>query len=77
MNWLNFLNKAGADIKRENNKIVIKPVKKLITHNSFKIISDRNEAVTYAISAVSTKGKVIIDKIQPELLDAFFINLKK
>jgi len=74
---INFLNKAGADIKRENNKIVIKPVKKLITHNSFKIISDRNEAVTYAISAVSTKGKVIIDKIQPELLDAFFINLKK
>ncbi|MEN8253568.1 MAG: UDP-N-acetylglucosamine 1-carboxyvinyltransferase, partial [Patescibacteria group bacterium] len=51
-----FLNQMGAKIKRVDNRtIVIDGVKKLSGANH-KIISDRNEAVSYACAALATQG---------------------
>lgn len=74
---IKFLNKSGAQIKREQKKIIIHPVKKLNNIRSFSIISDRNEAVTYASLAVATKGGVIVSGTGGIQLDSFIKKLKQ
>ena len=57
---INFLNDSGAKIKRINQSIIIDGVTELVQKKPFKISYDRNEAVTYAIFGISTKGDVIV-----------------
>jgi len=68
-----MLNKMGAKIKRNPKKpkqIIIKGVKKLKgTHH--QVISDRNEAVTFACAALATKGQVNILRINPDHIKTF------
>lgn len=73
---IEFLNKMGAKIKRTApRKIEISGVKKLkpVIH---KIMPDRNEAISYAIAAIATKGDIIVENARAKDLKAFLEKLK-
>jgi len=74
---MKFLNENGADIKRQGSSIVIKPVKRLTQTKPFRIMSDRNEAVTFAIAAIVTRGDIIIHNISQKPLETFLEKLKE
>lgn len=68
---ISYLNKMGAKIKRlAGRKIKIEGVKRLqgVIH---RVMSDRNEAVSYACAALGTKGDIIIENAPQEHLAAF------
>ena len=68
---ISYLNKMGAKIKRlSGRKIKIEGVKKLqgVIH---RVMSDRNEAVSYACAALGTKGDIIIENAPQKHLTAF------
>jgi len=74
---IGFLNSMGAKIKRiKGRKIIIKGVKKL-KGTSFQVMPDRNEAVTFACSALITKGDILVKKANPKVLTAFLKQIKK
>ncbi|MDH7476726.1 MAG: UDP-N-acetylglucosamine 1-carboxyvinyltransferase [Microgenomates group bacterium] len=74
---INFLNLSGARIKRINKKVVIEPVKTLSQKDPYSIISDRNEAVTYATLALATKGEVTIPAMKEFLISEFIKKLQQ
>lgn len=74
---INFLNKMGAKIKRTKpRRIEIIGVKKL-QPTIYQIMPDRNEAVSYAIAAIVTKGDIILENAKKEHLKAFLDKLKE
>ncbi len=68
---INFLKKGGANISREDANVRVKGVEKLRQELPYSISSDRNEAVTYAIMGVITKGDVTVTPIQESLIHEF------
>lgn len=70
-----FLNSMGARITRKPNKVIeVEGVPEL--HGAiYKIMPDRNEAVSYACAALVTKGDVIIENARAEDLTAFLAAL--
>lgn len=74
---IEFLNQAGAQIKRHKDEIHIKGVKQLKQEKPFHIFSDRNEAVTFAILGIASRGSVRIGSIAPAHLDSFIDFVKK
>lgn len=64
----NFLNAIGAKVRGAGtHQITIKGVKQEDLHScEFTPISDRIEACTYLIGAISTGGDIIIKDIEPE-----------
>jgi len=72
---ISFFNEAGARIKRKNGKIIIKGVKELKQKKPYKIVSDRNEAVTYASLCIASKGSVKINNINKNDIKAFIDKL--
>lgn len=74
---IEFLIQMGAKIKRKALRtITIEGVKKL--HGArFRISPDRNEIVTFAVSAVITGGDILIKDIQKEGLADFLNTLEK
>ncbi|HZQ30069.1 MAG TPA: UDP-N-acetylglucosamine 1-carboxyvinyltransferase, partial [Patescibacteria group bacterium] len=74
---INFLNSMGAKIRRIKPRTIrIEGVKKL--HGTrFKINSDRNEVVTFAIAALMTEGEVFIKNTNTDGLKEFLAVLKK
>lgn len=74
---IKLLNQMGAKIKRVRPRtIVIDGVKKL-NGASYKIMSDRNEAVTLAIAAVATHGDVLVKWADQKVLSLFLEKLEK
>lgn len=74
---IRFLNKMGAKIKqRAKRTIVIEGVKKL-QGTSFKIMPDRNEAVTFACVALGTKGEVEVENARASDLEAFLEKVRE
>lgn len=72
-----FLNNMGAKITRKPNRtIVIEGVSKL-SGAIHRLIPDRNEAVSYACTALATKGDVIIENAIPQHLTAFLETLDR
>lgn len=71
-----FLNEAGANIQRVERQIIIKGVPKLVQKKPFFITFDRNEAVTFAILGIATKGEVIIENIAESLIEHFLETLR-
>lgn len=68
---INFLNSMGAKIKRlPDRKIVISGVDNL-RGTSFKVMPDRNEAVTFACAALITKGDIFVHDANPNHIKAF------
>jgi UDP-N-acetylglucosamine 1-carboxyvinyltransferase len=72
-----FLNEGGADIHREKNSILVRGVSSLTQQKPYTIVSDRNEAVTFAVLGLITKGDVTVGPINPELLEVFISYVKK
>lgn len=72
---IRLLSSMGAQIKRTaSREIVVKGVKEL--HGTrFKMISDRNEVVTFAIAALATKGNLTIHGAKRENLKVFLEKL--
>lgn len=68
---ISFLNEGGANIKRHGSDIVIHGVKALVQKNPYTIVSDRNEAVTFAILGIITKGDVTVGSIPENYLKMF------
>lgn len=66
-----FLNEAGAKITKDGTTIMIRGVASLKQTKSFRIFSDRNEAVTFATLAVATKGSVEIHNLKQDQLLTF------
>ncbi len=72
-----YLNKMGAKITRPSLRVIeIEGVDKLVgtTH---QIIPDRNEAVSYACAALTTKGSIVIENARADHLTAFLEQLDK
>ena len=74
---ISFLNEGGALICREGTSIIITGVSSLIQKKPYSIVSDRNEAVTFAVLGLITKGDVTVGPIEPSLLDIFVSQVKK
>ncbi len=73
---ISFLNKGGAKIKRRGKTITIRAVAKLIQAEPFVIPADRNEAVTFAVLAIASKGDITVGPISEEVLKTFIEKLK-
>ena len=65
-----LLNQMGANIKRHGRVIKILGVKKM--HGTkYSIMPDRNEAITYAIAAIATKGSVRVTNCPRKYIQSF------
>lgn len=72
---ITFLNNMGARIRRRYHRIIeVEGVDKL-TGTIHRIMSDRNEAVSYACAAIATKGDIIVENARREHLEAFLEKL--
>ena len=72
---INFINDMGGRIRRRANRVVeIEGVDKLggAIH---QIMPDQNEAVSYAVAAIITKGDIIVENARPEHMKAFLDKL--
>lgn len=74
---MRFLNLSGAKIQKNGKKITIQPVDKLTLDQPFEIMSDRNEAITFATLAVATKGEVDISSFHPEDIQTFIQKMRE
>ncbi len=74
---ITFLNKMGAQITRKPDRVIEIQGNTNLGGAIHKIMSDRNEAVSYACAAIATKGDVIIENAQPEHLKAFLDKLEE
>ncbi|KKU87438.1 MAG: UDP-N-acetylglucosamine 1-carboxyvinyltransferase [Candidatus Beckwithbacteria bacterium GW2011_GWC2_47_9] len=73
---INFLNQMGGRIVRRGKNIEITGVPELHPVE-FNVMPDRNQAVSYAVAALCTKGEVTITNARPEHLAAFLNKLKQ
>lgn len=74
---ISFLNQMGAKITRLDNRVIeIEGVKKL-KPVIYKVMPDRNEAVSYAIAALITKGDIIVENAREKDLTSFLIKLQQ
>ncbi len=72
---IQMLNEGGADIKRDGEKIMVKKNHVLKQTKPYQIMTDRNEAMTYAVAGIATKGDVTVIGIERYLLDGFIEKL--
>lgn len=68
---ISFFNTCGAEITKNARKVHIQKPKVLRQLQPFTIMSDRIEAVTYAVLGTVTKGWVIISEIEKPHIQAF------
>jgi UDP-N-acetylglucosamine 1-carboxyvinyltransferase len=76
---IEMLTGMGAKIIRDPKDpktVHIKGVKKL-NSTRHQVISDRNEAVTFACAALSTKGSINILNIDPKIIESFLQTAEK
>ena len=74
---ISFFNEGGAQIHREGSSITITGVTSLVQKKPYTIVSDRNEAVTFAVLGLITKGDITVGPIDPHILDAFISEVKQ
>lgn len=73
---ITFLNSMGADIRRTEKRIIeVNGVKKL-HGTTYTIGLDRNEIVTFAISALITKGDIFVKGAKKEHIKEFIDKLQ-
>lgn len=68
---INLLNAGGAKIRRVGTDILVEGVKKLKQAEPYTIVSDRNEAITYAVLGIITRGSVTVSDISEYYLKTF------
>jgi len=72
-----FLQKMGANISLEAKRVIrVEKIEKFqeVYHS---VIPDRNEVISYACAAISTKGKVLIENAKQRDLIAFLSAIRK
>ncbi|MGI5828269.1 MAG: UDP-N-acetylglucosamine 1-carboxyvinyltransferase [Patescibacteria group bacterium] len=72
-----FLNKMGAKVTRQPGDVIkIEGVKNLkgAVH---RVMPDRNEAVSYAVAAIATKGDIVVEDAKKEHLETFLQKLNE
>ena len=74
---IRFLNLSGAKIKKTGGTVSIQPIEKLALAQPFKIMTDRNEAVTFASLAIASQGEVEISSLNPENISVFVQKMKE
>lgn len=74
---ITFLNTMGAQIRRRPGKIIEVNGVQALNGAIHKIMPDRNEAVSYAVAALATKGDIIIENAKSEHLEAFLEKLRE
>lgn len=73
---INFLNQMGAKIRRRPfRQIEIEGVETL-GGAIYKIMPDRNEAVSYACAAIASRGDIVVENAQHQDLTAFLAKLE-
>jgi UDP-N-acetylglucosamine 1-carboxyvinyltransferase len=70
-----FLNNMGARIRRRYHRIIEIDGVDSLSGTIHRIMSDRNEAVSYACAAIATKGDIIVENARREHLEAFLEKL--
>lgn len=73
---IEFFNKMGGSVKRVGEAIEIEGAAKLHGATHY-VMSDRNEAVSYACMAYATKGDIIVEGGNPAHLQAFLTKVKE
>lgn len=70
---IDMLNSMGAKIKREESdpKIICIKGVPFLNGTEHQVIADRNEAVTFACAALTTKGSVNILRVNPKIIETF------
>lgn len=68
---ISFFNEAGAKIRREGTSIIVDGVAELKQQKPYTIAGDRNEAVTYAVLALTTQGDITLEGIPVHLVEKF------
>lgn len=69
---ISFLNQAGARIVRNGSEITIEGVTRLVPSvNSYAIMYDQNEAVTYGVFALATRGDITVHGVKRGDITAF------
>lgn len=76
-NLILYLNSSGAEIVKEENRIIINNSLFLKQKGAFSIMSDRNELVTYATLVVASGGDVTIGPINENLINSFLAIMKE
>ncbi|MCX7996748.1 MAG: UDP-N-acetylglucosamine 1-carboxyvinyltransferase [Patescibacteria group bacterium] len=66
-----FLNQGGARIVRNGSTVTVTGVSSLKQKHSFGIANDRNEASTYAVMALATKGSIVVRGVNVSQLESF------
>lgn len=72
-----FLNKMGAKIKRTSPRVIEIEGVANFSPVEYCVMPDRNEAVTFACSALATKGDVFVRNARPEMLTTFLDSVEK
>lgn len=74
---IHFLNSMGARIRRRAHRVIeIEGVAEL--HGAIhSIMPDQNEAVSYAVAAVATKGDIIVENARADHMTAFLKKLEE
>lgn len=70
-----YLNNCGARIRRRHQRIIEIDGVRELSGTIHQIMPDRNEAVSYALAAIVTKGDIIVENAQAENLTAFLDKL--
>jgi UDP-N-acetylglucosamine 1-carboxyvinyltransferase len=76
---IEMLNTMGAKINRDpqDPKIIHIEGVASLHGTSHEVIADRNESVTFACAALSTKGSINILKIKPKIIENFLQTIEK
>ncbi|PIV10558.1 UDP-N-acetylglucosamine 1-carboxyvinyltransferase [Candidatus Roizmanbacteria bacterium CG03_land_8_20_14_0_80_35_26] len=76
-NLIEFLNESRAKIKKIDGRVEIEGVDKLKFNKPFKIIPDRNEAVTYICLTLATGGYITLNNLSVDTIGIFAEKLKQ
>lgn len=72
---INFLNNMGARIRRRAHRVIEIEGVDSMQGAIHSLMPDQNEAVSYAVAALATKGDIIVENARPDHLEAFLRKL--
>lgn len=74
---IGLLNSMGAHIKRENGRTIVIDGVDRLHGTTYKIMPDRNEAVTFAILSALTGGNILVKNAPLNVMQAFLGKFKE
>lgn len=74
---INFLNQMGAKIYRQLPRTIIIDGVASLYPVQYEVMPDRNEAVSYAVAAIITRGDLLVKNARPQDMAAFLAQLTK